>query len=124
MQVPGSETSVIVSWERLTAEGITHYTVYSSQISGWKRQYDEMSVTVPSTENSVTITDLVPRASYQFQVTVTIMFLGVSREGERTQPNAMSMIMLEPTTTEVLEPTTTMPESNSNDMFSCCFSHT
>ena len=111
MQVSGSETSVIVSWERLTADVITHYTVYYSQISGRKRQADEMSVTVPSTENSVTITNLAPRASYQFQVTVTIVFLGEVLTGGRTQPNAMSMIMLEPTTTEA--PSST--ETSSND---------
>ena len=94
--VPGSETSVIVSWERLNAEVITHYTVYYSQISGRKRQENEMSVTVPRTESSVTITGLIPGVSYQFQVTVTLL-LGVVLQGERTQPNAMSMIMLEPT---------------------------
>ena len=91
-QVPGSDTSVVVSWERLSTEFITHYTVYYSQISGRKRQDIEMSMTVPRTESFVTITGLITGASYQFQVTV----LGVVLQGERTQPNAMSVIMLEP----------------------------
>ena len=87
-QVPGSETSVIVSWERLNAEVITHYTVYYSQISGRKRQDNEMSIIVANTEGSVIITGLEPRTGYWFQVTATVMYLG---EGERTQYNAIML---------------------------------
>ncbi len=94
-QAPGSETSVIVSWDRSTSSAVTGYTVYYSRVSGRKRQANEMSVTVPSTESSVRIDGLVSGAVYQFQVTVTIMFLGETIEGERTDQSDMCRVMLE-----------------------------
>ncbi len=94
MQVPDSETSVIVSWDRSSSSAVTGYTVYYSLVSGRKRQANEMSVTVPNTESSVRIDGLLNGASYQFQVTVTVMFRGESIEEERTEQNVMSMFMV------------------------------
>ncbi len=104
MQVPGSETSVIVSWDGSVASAVTGYTVYYSRVSGRKRQANEMSVTVPSTESSVKIDNLESGAEYQFQVIATITILGVTREGERTAQNG-SRFMLEPITTTPPPPT-------------------
>ncbi len=104
MQAPDSETSVIVLWDRSTSSAVV-YTVYYSR--GRKRQANEMSVTVLSTESSVRIDGLESGAVYQFQVTITVIFLGEFIEGGRTVPNDMSMIMLEPITTTPSLPTTT-----------------
>ncbi len=103
MQVPGSETSVIVSWDRSDASVVTNYTVYYSQIPCTKKQANEMSVAVPSTESSVRIDGLMSGAVYQFQIIVAIMFLGVPLEGGRSEQNDTSMIMLEPTSPTITE---------------------
>ena len=88
-QVPDS---VVVSWDRVSVTGITGYTVYYGRVSGREGQ-GELSVTVPSTENSVTITGLVSCVEYQVQVVATAEFLGQPTVGERSMLNAESMIV-------------------------------
>ncbi len=113
MQAPDSATSVIVSWEGSGASAVTSYTVYYSRVSGRKRQANELSVTVPRTENSARIDGLEIGVVYQFQVTVTILFLGEIREGEKTRQNDLSRIMLEPLTTLTIATiATTEPEGS------------
>ncbi len=95
MQVPGSETSVIVSWDRSDASAITNYTVYYSLAPCLMVKANEMSVTVPSTESSVRINGLMSGAVYQFQVAVTIIFQGEYIEGGRSEQNDMTVIILQ-----------------------------
>ena len=76
-------TSVVVSWDRIP--GITEYIVYYAPVSSSrKRQDNEQSVTVPSTENSVVISGLESTVEYQYQVTAVAMFDGRQLEGERS----------------------------------------
>ena len=53
MQVPNSDTSVIVSWDQITVlANITGYTVYFSKLVDGVMQSEMSSERVPSTENS------------------------------------------------------------------------
>ena len=65
-----SDTSVNVSWESVTVPGIVRYTVYYRPTDTMGRQ-SEQSVTVPSSESSVVIEDLMTGVEYLFQVVAT-----------------------------------------------------
>ncbi len=126
LRVPDSDSSVIVSWERIDVPGITGYRVYYSGVSGRKRQ-SEMFVTVPSTQNFATITGLMRGVEYQFQVAVTGMLQGQFFEGNRSEPNAMSRISLEPSiTSQTTQPTNSqnggMPKNKSRSKM-CLLQH-
>ena len=58
-----SATSIQVTWDQLDIPEITGYIVYYSQTGN-----SEMETTVPSSENSVTIDNLLTDVEYQFQV--------------------------------------------------------
>ena len=79
-----SDTSVRVTWDRITdIPGITEYIVYYAT-SSRKRQSNEQSVTVPGTASSADITNLLSTVEYQYQV-VAVAFLGGKRlVGERS----------------------------------------
>ncbi len=87
MQVQSSEASVIVSWDRVDIAIAANYTVYYN--GQGKELNNEMSVTVPSTENSVTIAGLVTGEEYEFQVALSVGILG---EGTRSEASAESRI--------------------------------
>ena len=94
-------TSVTVSWEVAESPLIANFTVYYRRVSGRKRQGgDEISVTVSSTDRSAMITGLVGGAQYQFQVTTTLLFMGVVTTGERSPVTDMTMLTLATTSTE------------------------
>ena len=93
-----TQTSVIVSWERIDVAGVDveGYTVYYSRVSSRKRQAGgggEMSVDVSSTESSVRITGLEAGQQYQFQVVVRIMFQGQSITGSRSELTMVTVIV-------------------------------
>ena len=100
VQVRGlTATSVEVSWDRITdIPGITEYTVYYAPVSSSrKRQDNEQSVTVPSTENSVVISGLESTVEYQYQVTAVAMFGGRRLEGDRSPlTDSTSLRIMEP----------------------------
>ena len=58
-----SATSIQVSWDRLDIPEITGYIIYYGQTGN-----SEMVTTVPGSENSVTIENLLTDVEYQFQV--------------------------------------------------------
>ena len=76
-----SATSIRVSWDRLDIPEITRYMVYYSQTGN-----SEMATTVPGSEYSVTIDNLLTDVEYQFQVVAVAELNGESNviEGERS----------------------------------------
>ena len=83
-QVPDSDTSVLVLWIKMNITEVTNYTLFYSPVAGQQRQ-DEMSMTVPSNENFVTITNLASDVEYQFQVSAIAEFRGQQFMGQRSQ---------------------------------------
>ena len=81
VRITDSDTSVIVSWEKIN---VTGYIVYYRPVSGRNGQ-DEMSVAVPGTESSVAIPAcvLMSGVEYQFQVAATAEFRGQKFVGDR-----------------------------------------
>ena len=65
-------TSVRISWEMINNMEITNYIVYYRAVSNRKRQNDEQFVTVPSSQNSVVIGDLISNVNYQFEVAAVV----------------------------------------------------
>ena len=63
-----SDSSVRVSWDSSGLQDITEFVVYYRQASNKKRQTQEMSVVVPSTDNSVIIRNLMNGQEYSFEV--------------------------------------------------------
>ena len=84
-------TSVRVSWDEIPVDGIT-YRVYYSQTGNRKRQSTEMSM--DSTTNSVDIDDLDSNVEYQFQVVAIAVVNGETIEGERSEVNDDSMLVV------------------------------
>ena len=81
-----TDTLVLVSWERiLNIPEITHYTVFYSRAGSRKRQAaGEQSRNVPSTEDSLVISNLSGGArSYQFVVIAVATVDNVEIPGER-----------------------------------------
>ena len=66
------DTSVQVSWEIINISDITHYTVFYNAVENKKRQLNEQSVNVPSSQNSVVIDNLQRNVAYTFQVAVIV----------------------------------------------------
>ena len=84
-------TSVRVSWDEIPVEGIT-YRVYYSQTGNRKRQSTEMFM--DSTTNSVDIDGLDSNVEYQFQVVAIAVVNGETIEGERSEANDDSMLVV------------------------------
>ena len=75
-----TSTSVRVSWDRIDIMEITNYTVYYSATG------NEQSVTVPSSQNSVVVDDLLSDVDYQFQVAAVALLYGDVRVmGQRSE---------------------------------------
>ena len=75
-----TSTSVRVSWDRIDIMEITNYTVYYSATG------NEHSVTVPSSQNSLVIDDLLSDMDYQFQVAAIALLYGDVRVmGQRSE---------------------------------------
>ena len=74
-----SATSIQVSWDRLDIPEITDYMVYYSQTGN-----SEKVTTVSSSENSVTIENLLTDVEYQFQVVAVAELDGDVVTGERS----------------------------------------
>ena len=105
---PVSNTSVNVSWESVTVPGIVNYTVYYRPET--MRRQCEQSVTVPSSDSSVVIEDLITNVEYQFQVATVAELGGVISLGERSP------------STQVLVASPT-PTLSSNPMLTYCLSN-
>ena len=89
-QVSGTNTSVMVSWDRVS--GVTGYKVYYSPVSSRIRQ-DERAVTVSSAEDtSITLTGLMSCVQYQFQVAIMAESPSQIFEGNRSAVSDQSMI--------------------------------
>ncbi len=88
---PLSATSVNVSWENVTVPGIVSYTVYyrPRETMGGP---SEQSVTVPSSESSVVIENLMTNVEYQFQVAATAELGGDLFHGERSPPTTTTTL--------------------------------
>ena len=86
-----TDTSVRVSWDKIPVDGIT-YRVYYSQTGNRKRQSTEMSM--DSTTNFVDIDGLDSNVEYQFQVVAIAVFNGETIEGERSEVNDDSMLVV------------------------------
>ena len=84
-------TSVRVSWDEIPVDAIT-YRVYYSQTGNRKRQSTEMSM--DSTTNSVDIDGLDSNVEYQFQVVAIAVVNGETIEGERSEVNDDSMLVV------------------------------
>ena len=95
MESSVSNTSVNVSWESVTIPGMVTYTVYYRP-SGTMRQC-EQSVTVPSSDSSVVIEDLITNVEYQFQVSTIVELEGVVFLGERSP--STQVLVASPTST-------------------------
>ena len=74
-----SAISVQVTWDQLDIPEITRYIVYYSQTGN-----SEMITTVPGSENSVTIENLLTDVEYQFQVVAVAELDGDVIVGERS----------------------------------------
>ena len=96
-----SEISAVVSWERSENTSVANYTVYYQVLS---ERMNEMSASVPSTDDSITITNLVSGKEYVFQVAAKVM-VSENRfiEGERSESSADSVITFS-TPLEALQP--------------------
>ena len=86
-----SATSVNVSWESLDTSLITGYIVYYSPT---ERDGEEQLFTVPNSQNSVIINDLMSGVEYQFQVVAVAELDGDVVTGERL---AISKLRVFPT---------------------------
>ena len=84
-------TSVRVSWDEIPVDGIT-YRVYYSQTGNSLRQSTE--VYIDSTTNSVDIDGLDSNVEYQFQVVAIAVVNGETIEGERSEVNDDSMLVV------------------------------
>ena len=84
-------TSVRVSWDEIPVDGTT-YRVYYSQTGNRKRQSTEVSM--DSTTNSVDIDGLDSNVEYQFQVVAIAVVNGQTIEGERSEVNDDSMLVV------------------------------
>ena len=91
-----SATSIQVSWDRLDIPEITGYIVYYSQTGN-----SEMVTTVSSSENSVTIENLLTDVEYQFQVVAVAELDGEVVMGERS-----NMSLAHPTAPSATTPST------------------
>ncbi len=76
-----TDTTVRVSWRRFIADEITNYTVYYKPSDNME---SEQSVTVPSSESSVVIENLMTNVKYQFQVAATAELEEVVFPGDRS----------------------------------------
>ena len=76
------ETIVKVQWKAVSFSEVSHYTVYYSLVSGVsKRHRRRLFKEFPNNSTMGYITDLLPTADYQFQVTVTLNITGNLFEG-------------------------------------------
>ena len=108
-----SDTSVNVSWGSVSVPGIVSYTVYYRPTDTVGSQ-SERSVTVPSSESSVVIEDLVTNVEYQFQATATAELGGVVYPGERSPPTTLLLVTLittPPNSTPAIDTTATINTS-------------
>ena len=90
-----SDTSVNVSWESVTVPGIVNYIVYYRPTETMRRQ-SEQSVTVPSSDSSVVIKDLITNVEYQFQVAATAELDGVIYPGLRSHATKVLVALSTP----------------------------
>ena len=88
-----SATSIQVSWDRLDIPEITSYMVYYSQTGN-----SEKVTTVSSSENSVTIDNLLTDEEYQFQVVAVAELDGNMVMGERSNVSIARPTAPPPTT--------------------------
>ena len=115
---PLSETSVNVSWESVTFPGIVFYIVYYRPSETMRRQ-SEQSVTVPSSESSVMIEDLMTNVEYQFQVAATAELEGVIYLGERSR-SAQVLVALPTPPGTILPSNSTTPVSCNKTAVALC----
>ena len=94
---PLSVTSVNVSWENVTVPGIVSYIVYYRPTNTIERR-NERSVTVPSSEDSVVIEDLIANVEYQFQVATIAQLGGTLFTGQRSHQTSIKIPL--PTTAD------------------------
>ncbi len=100
-----TDTSVRVSWRQILADEITSYTVYYRPSDNTEQS--EQLVTVPSSESSVVIEDLMTNMEYQFQVAATAELEEVIFPGQRSFPmqTLLGSLLTHPDTTLFGSPT-------------------
>ena len=97
-----SAISIQVTWDQLEISEITRYIVYYSQTGN-----REMITTVPSSENSVIIENLLTDVEYQFQVVAVAELDGDVVMGERS-----NMSIARPTPPPANTPSTNETQGN------------
>ena len=107
MVMATSATSVRVSWDRLAIPEITGYIIYYSQTGNSEMVTIETSVSVPSSQNSVMIYNLLTDVEYQCQMVAFAELEGEMATGQRS---ARIMITLSPMTSII--PTSSTLSSN------------
>ncbi len=91
-----TDTSVLVSWDQILADNI-NYTVYYKPSADMER--NEQSMTVPSSESSVVIENLMTNVEYEFQVAATAELEGVPFPGARSSLTVQVLTTTPPPTT-------------------------
>ena len=81
-----SDSSVRVSWDRISLTEVTGYTVYYSETGS----AEEVFVTVPNSADSVVIGDLLNDVEYQFQVAANIAPC-TTITGQRSEPSKVTL---------------------------------
>ncbi len=76
-----TNTSVRVSWRQVLAGEVAHYTVYYKPC-----EQSEQSVTVPSSESSLMIENLMTNMQYHILVVAVAELEGAVFPGERSSP--------------------------------------
>ena len=110
MVMATSATSVRVTWDRLDIPEITGYIVYYSQTRNSEMVNIERSVSVQSSQNSVTIYNLLTDVEYQFQMVALAELEGEKTTGQRS---ARIMTTLPPiTSAPSIIPTSSTLSSN------------
>ena len=100
------DASVNVSWESFTLSGIVYYTIYYRPIETMGNQIDQ-SVTVPSSESSVVIEDLMADVEYLFEVVAIAELEGHLFPGERSLNDTLLVVL--PTTMPTTPPSNPTP---------------
>lgn len=91
------DTSVQVTWVRLSSQDIVDYRVYfalTDDTSSLERRQEtegERVVTVPAQANSTRVEGLVEGAQYRFQVVGVVIVNGLEHDGERS--NGLTLLV-------------------------------
>ncbi len=112
-----TDTSVRVSWHQIFADEITNYAVYYKPSDNTEQS--EESVTVPSSESSVVIGDLMINVEYQFQVAAIAEMERVFFTGQRSLPVSTVVSDMLSGKSTLFQSRITFQQKNPNVRFHC-----